>query len=278
MTTTALERINTATGEVTSVIEFSMSDYLASVTSDAAFKVQQQLAAAYDKACLSLIGPNDVQKEGSRTFKKKSAWRKLARHFNISSDVVRVDREIVDGTFLATVTVRARGPWGQSAEAVGACGQDEATGRRTITIADAIATAETRATNRAVSNLIAMGEVSAEEMQSKHNAEHTVVADERAPEQKRMPFGDSKGTPLGELSDEVLQNAMTWCRAKGRFKDLMTACEQVLRGRHGPGSEQTADDMHTEQPRRAKGNGMDPNDYEASVPQEVVGPDSELPF
>ena len=69
-----------------------------------------------------------------------------------------------DVVFVATVTVKADAPWGQSSESVGACATDEETGRRKITIADAIATAETRATNRAVSNLIAMGEVSAEEM------------------------------------------------------------------------------------------------------------------
>lgn len=224
--------VRSDTGEVVGMTTFSMPDYLASVTSDAALKVQQQLAAAYDKACLSLIGPNDVQKEGGRTFKKKSGWRKLARHFNISSDVVRVEREMVGNDFLATVTVRARGPWGQSAEAVGACGTDEATGRRTITIADAIATAETRATNRAVSNLIAMGEVSAEEMQSKHNATQGSIADGRPAEEKLMPFGKSKGTPLGELADEELQSAASWCREKGKFADLAAACNTVLQNRN----------------------------------------------
>lgn len=177
MTTTALERINTGTGEVLSVTEFSMTDYLASVTTDAALKVQQQLAGAYDKACSSLIGPNDVQTVEGRSFKKKSAWRKLARHFSISTQVIRIEREAINGSFLATVTVRALGPWGQSVEAVGACGQDEATGRRTITVADAIATAETRATNRAISGLIAMGEVSAEEMQSETRSAPKVAPD-----------------------------------------------------------------------------------------------------
>lgn len=145
--------------------EFSMQQYLGSIATPQALAAQQQLAAAYDAACHALVGPNDVQKEGGREFKKKSAWRKLGRHFRISTSVVRIDKEWTgDGNFLATVTVRASAPWGQSAESVGACGTDEATGRRTISTADAIATAETRATNRAVSNLIAMGEVSAEEM------------------------------------------------------------------------------------------------------------------
>lgn len=154
-----------STGEVVGEVEaFSMQEYLISVNAPAALEHQKKLAAAYDAACASLIGPNDVQVEGSRTFKKKSAWRKLQRHFNISTEIRHVEKEMLGDLFCATVTVRATAPWGQSSEAVGACSTDEESGRRKITIADAIATAETRATNRSVSNLIAMGEVSAEEM------------------------------------------------------------------------------------------------------------------
>ncbi|MGI8766176.1 MAG: hypothetical protein ACR2KM_06660, partial [Gemmatimonadaceae bacterium] len=157
--------VDPSSGEVVATVNvFDMADYLGSVSSAPALAAQKALAAAYDRACDALIGDNDVQRDGGRTFKRKSAWRKLARHFNISTEVATVQKDILGDIFLATVTVRARGPWGQSVEAVGACGTDEATGRRTITIADAIATAETRATNRAVSNLIAMGEVSAEEL------------------------------------------------------------------------------------------------------------------
>lgn len=152
------------TGEVKEVAPFDLGTFLKDLDNPTAIAQQKALSAAYDKACESLIGENDVQREGGRTFKKKSAWRKLARYFHISTEVVRVEREAIEGLFLATVTVRATAPWGQSAEAIGACCTDEATGRRVISVADAIATAETRATNRATSNLIAMGEVSAEEL------------------------------------------------------------------------------------------------------------------
>ena len=156
----ALVKTNIETGEITTVETFDRKQYLASLDTVG----QQALARAYDEACAALIGPNDVQVESGRSFKKKSAWRKLARHFNISTAVASVQKEFVGDVFLATVTVTATGPWGQSSDAVGACATDEATGRRIITMADALATAETRATNRAVSNLIAMGEVSAEEI------------------------------------------------------------------------------------------------------------------
>lgn len=159
MTTALATRVDVDTGELQA---FNVTEYVAGLSTG--LTVQHQLAAAYDRAVLDLIGPNDVQLEGGRSFKKKSAWRKLQRHFNISTQVISVRHETVGETFLATVTVRATAPWGQAAEAVGACGTDEAVGRRTISMADALATAETRATNRAVSNLIAMGEVSAEEI------------------------------------------------------------------------------------------------------------------
>ncbi len=177
--------------------DFSMEQYLGTVTSESALNQQKALATAYDRAVESLIGENDVQKEGQRSFKKKSAWRKLQRHFRIDTRIIA--REFVDvhasGSLhdadrivtTAVVTVEARAPWGQVAQAIGACGFDEETAAgpqldangaqlfwpsgdpkinkgKAISLADMVATAETRATNRAVSNLIAMGEVSAEEI------------------------------------------------------------------------------------------------------------------
>src|SRR5688500_11199014 len=103
--------------------------------------------AAYDAAVAALIGPNDVQEEKGRTFKKKSAWRKLARHFGISVacslDSVKVERHELG--FTAYAVANAVAPWGQSWTDVGACSSDEAVGRRVITEADAVATAMTRA-------------------------------------------------------------------------------------------------------------------------------------
>lgn len=227
MTSTALAKRDTvdpSTGEVLS--PFDMATYLSDLRSSTHITQQKALAAAYDAACSAIIGPNDQQQEGGRTFKKKSAWRKLARYFRISTEIVGVQHETSPetGKFLATVRVRASAPWNQYAEAVGACGTDEASGRRTITMADAIATAETRATNRAISNLIAMGEVSAEERQSSGNDTNQPAA------AKKMPFGAHKGEPLGEIDTEALQTTIKWCREKdaAKFKDLIAACEEVI--------------------------------------------------
>lgn len=237
MTTAAVVKsgndlVHQGTGEVIGEA-FSMPDYLTSITTKASLDHQQKLAAAYDAACASLIGPNDVQKDGARTFKKKSAWRKLARHFGISTSVVSVDHRQAGEHYVATVTVKASAPWGQSAEAAGACGGDEATGRRTITISDAIATAETRATNRAVSNLIAMGEVSAEEMDKRTNGAP------KAPAEMVMPIGKQKGKKLGEIDSDSLIAIVEWCKEKQKFPDLIEACVAVVAARSigGPDSE-----------------------------------------
>lgn len=227
------------TGEVKDVAPFDMATFLSDVRNPTHIAQQNALAAAYDAACGAIIGPNDVQVEGNRTFKKKSAWRKLARYFNISTRVVKVEREyLASGDFLATVTTEASAPWGQSAEAVGACCTDEATGRRVITVADAIATAETRATNRATSNLIAMGEVSAEEMGDRapeQSARKPATANKSAGD-KKMPFGKFKGETLASIATADLQSTVDWCMGKDaeKFKDLIAACNAVTASRDKP--------------------------------------------
>lgn len=195
----------------------ALRNYLKLINNEEAFELQQQLASVYDKACAALIGENDVQVEGQRSFKKKTAWKKLARYFGISTQVVRQDERYIndaatgDSVFVASCTVRASAPWGQIAESVGACATDEETGRRKITIADAIATAETRASNRAISNLIAMGEVSAEELSktATNEVQQQSVRELTIDEAMAYPFPWKQpkkyaGKPLGELSTQML--------------------------------------------------------------------------
>lgn len=207
--------------------------YLATIDGPVALEHQRKLAAAYDHACNALIGPNDVQQEGARSFKKKSAWRKLARHFRISVaaalDNVRVDRD-AEGGFTAFAVATASAPWGQSWTDVGACGSDEATGRRTITVADAIATAMTRASNRAVSNLIAMGEVSAEEIGDRKPYDSSPRQSPKSNTEKKWPFGEKKGTPLGDFPSDELEKMLKWCREKGKT-DIADAIRNVLNDR-----------------------------------------------
>lgn len=215
--------------------EFALGDYLDSITDQRFIDQQKKLAAAYDNVCQALIGPNDIQQEGGRSFKKKSAWRKLARHFRISVaaalESVRVDYRD-DGEFTAIAVATASAPWGQSWTEVGACGSDEAVGRRVITIADAIATAMTRAANRAVSNLIAMGEVSADEIGERREPGQRSVqrAAPKSDADKKWPFGEKKGTRLGDFTDDELWSMLKWCKEKKK-DDIAQAIENVLTSR-----------------------------------------------
>src|SRR4051812_26993868 len=73
----------------------TMRSYLALLEDPEALQLQNRLAGAYDAACTALIGPNDVQVEGARSFKKKSAWRKLARYFGISTTIISHEERFI---------------------------------------------------------------------------------------------------------------------------------------------------------------------------------------
>jgi hypothetical protein len=105
---------------------------------------------------------DDIQKIGDKEFYKKSYWRKLATFFNLSVEVVEEKKEVFEQNIIFYFTCKATAPNGRFATGSGSCDLLEK-GRKN-TIHNARATAETRAFNRAVSNLVGGGEVSAEEV------------------------------------------------------------------------------------------------------------------
>jgi hypothetical protein len=105
-------------------------------------------------------------------FKKKSAWRKLATAFDLDVEIIRehVDRDPAGQPVRAAVIARAIAPSGRFQDGDGYCSTDEPRfqkpgGRRKLEN-DLRATAATRAKNRAISDLLGTGEVSAEEITS----------------------------------------------------------------------------------------------------------------
>ena len=133
---------------------------------------------AYQKLCKGLLNETDYQEiivkekdeEGNyvkvkRHFKKKSAWQKLSRAFNVDTEIV--DREL-ERTKMGRVReayycVRATLPNGRSVESDALCSRSER-GKDKVSDHTIMSTAKTRATNRAIAELIGAGEVSAEEM------------------------------------------------------------------------------------------------------------------
>lgn len=117
---------------------------------------------AYQSLAKKIMTADDIQKIQGKDFKKKSFWRKCQRFFNLSVEIVKEEREVYDGYFVYKFIVRATAPNGAHMDGTGTCSSDEKGMLKTEHNTRAIA--ETRAKNRAISDLVAFGEVSAEEV------------------------------------------------------------------------------------------------------------------
>jgi hypothetical protein len=188
----------------------------------------------YQRLTQSLLNATDFQKIGSRSFKKKSAWRKYARAFNISDRVTHEEIARAEDGFplFARIRVEASHPNGRTAEAdhechvkerccpasTGAnCDKKTWRGHYCCTTGcngrlhwshpgDLPATALTRAKNRAISDLIGAGEVSAEEMEGQRHADEDDAppaprqAPQRAPQRPQQA-----PTPRSAAVDAVIE-------------------------------------------------------------------------
>ena len=160
----------------------------------------------YQQLLRDLLEPSDWQthdKNGNpleRPFLKKSGWRKIARAFNLSFERVHshVERD-EDGTPVrAEVWIRAVAPNGQYGDGDGYCSADEGRfrswrGRQKLEN-DLRATATTRAKNRAIADLVGMGEVSAEEIapageEEESHAQALAAGARASDELARVAFG-----------------------------------------------------------------------------------------
>ena len=127
---------------------------------------------AYQATVQATLDASDWQglPGGRGSFVKKSGWRKIAKAFGLS--VTRVDdgieRDPEGNPTRAWAVYRAAAPNGQTQDGDGYCSVDESrftrSGGRQKLENDLRATATTRAKNRAISDLVGMGEVSAEEI------------------------------------------------------------------------------------------------------------------
>lgn len=128
--------------------------------------------AAYQETVRATLDPSDWQGApgGRGAFVKKSGWRKIAKAFGLSVTRVEdgVERDPEGNPVRAWAVYRAAHPNGQSQDGDGYCSVDESrfsrSGGRQKLENDLRATATTRAKNRAISDLVGMGEVSAEEV------------------------------------------------------------------------------------------------------------------
>jgi hypothetical protein len=128
----------------------------------------------------AIAEPDDVQKIQGKDFLKKSYWRKVATFFNLSVTIVSERREeLQDGDFVYHFICEAKAPNGRVAGGTGSCSAMEK--QRMNTIHNVRSTAETRAWNRAVSNLVGGGEVSADEVVDDDDRPHMGYVNKPSP-------------------------------------------------------------------------------------------------
>lgn len=167
---------------------------------------------AYQELLPQLLDASDYQEAGRdkrtgerRRFVKKSGWRKIARAFNLSVEILslRVERDAEGHPTRAECVARAVAPNGQVQDGDGYCAADEKRFRDTDADKlklenDLRATATTRAKNRAIADLVGMGEVSAEEISDGPAAGATGPGFERASDEEQRAAKRALGAIIGE--------------------------------------------------------------------------------
>lgn len=119
---------------------------------------------------------------------KKAGFRKLATAFWISTEITRESRVNLDRYFIYEITCRATAPSGRYSEACASCASNE----RDFTHLenDVRATAQTRATNRAISDLIGTGEISAEEI-DEWQKDKTILDTKKSGDNAYIPYHET---------------------------------------------------------------------------------------
>jgi hypothetical protein len=132
----------------------------------------EQAMAAYQELTRRLLKPTDwIGEPGAEgSFVKKSGWLTIANYYGISTEIAEreLERDEDGKVIRAFYRVVATAPGGRHQDGGGACAINEPRfrshdGRQKIEH-DLPGTAETRARNRAIANLVGFGAVSAEEV------------------------------------------------------------------------------------------------------------------
>ena len=131
------------------------------VTANEALKQFKAFQEIKDK----ILGENDTQKISGNDYVKKTGWRKIKTIFNLSQEIIDSKREEnIEPKYIRwTYKVRVKAKNGTFADAEMCCDSREKFGQGKPEAA-VMAMAQTRAFNRAISDLVGGGEVSAEEM------------------------------------------------------------------------------------------------------------------
>lgn len=137
------------------------SGFVRAIESDAlglAISEYRRIQGVLDQAL-----PDCMMTIQGRSFRKKSYWRAVCTAFNLTVELHQETMEVLDGVLVVLVMYKATAPNGRVAFGDGACtAKEKRSGQDSIH--NVRSHAHTRAFNRAVSNLVGFGEVSAEEV------------------------------------------------------------------------------------------------------------------
>jgi len=141
--------VEVGTAEILPVTQLTPKDLEAALENYLA--VQRVLDAKLPDSIITIRG---------KKFRKKSYWRAIARGFYVDTELVSEERIEVGDDRGYEVCYRATTPDGRSTTGDGACMGSEKQGD-SRTLHNVRAHAHTRAKNRAISDLVGFGEVSA---------------------------------------------------------------------------------------------------------------------
>ena len=182
----------------------------------------------YEALKAAIVDPDhDIQMYQGRPFLKKRFWRRAAAFFGLSLDFVTEARGFDEsGKLFYSVLYRATAPNGRGVTADGYCSTAEK-GHDAWPEHTVRATAHTRAKNRAISDLVGGGEVSAEEMPDFVDADPPASRPARASQPARRtvtPASPSTAAKPGKV-------AQRWSSLQLRMRGLgiirMTMADEV---------------------------------------------------
>ena len=219
----------------------------------------------YQRLTTLLLNESDYQSIGKKRFKKKSAWRKYAKAFNITDRVTFEEVHRAEDGFplWARIRVEARATNGRCAEADHECHTNERCcpassgmkcGKATWKNHDCClpncsgrmhwshpgdipATALTRAKNRAISDLIGAGEVSAEEVIGQKPTEEPQDAGE-GERASNGPGGASTPQERAKRTEPAPDGAPVKAKLLGKEQRYCDRCAMIVEVRHFQKGEQ----------------------------------------
>jgi len=169
--------------------------------------------------------PDAIMEIQGKKFRKKAYWRAIATAFNVTCEVITVDRLEVENPepphldWGYTATVRATSADGRTSDGDGACMQSEKRGAMG-TVHNVRSHAITRAKNRAISDLVGFGEVSADELGP--DAYRDPPPDE-VPKAPNQPAGNQ---PRGKAASEK-QMKLLYAKSRSRAEALLNNAIQT---------------------------------------------------